>query len=504
MNNIKDLSQDISDTLAFYNAGESREAPAQFQRIVTAAHEAVADRTGINGYLSRILSLLGIFADIFPEDDEIAIVRAPGRINLIGEHTDYNGLPVLPMAIDRDIIIAASRRQDKKICVHNMNGQFEPREFEIAAEISPYPQGDWGNYAKAAAQTVHGLLLDRRIDIPKGFNAVVGGSIPMANGLASSSALVVAFSMALLSVNGLDVDRHMLAGSLARGEQYVGTRGGGMDQTVCLLARPNHALKIDFFPLHIERIPLPEGYSFVVCNSLVSSHKSIETRFAYNLRVVETRIAAAVLNKSLTTPIKRLGDLRSVDLALGEAKIESLLKVTFRKDTYSPADIAHQLDMGMDEFRQSYLGVFNDDEVHSVRTLRLLSRCRHVASEGRRVREAAKALRSGDMETFGNLMYESHKSCANDYEVSIPELDALVAIARDAGALGSRLTGAGFGGCTISVVRDTELDEFIEIIEDRYYRDFLGNRMTEISDSKKQSDRIFVCASSGGSSELFL
>lgn len=504
MNNIKDLTKKLSDTLAVRDSAESREIPGQFQKIIAAAYEAGADRSKVNGYLSRILSLLEAFSGIFPGDNEVAIVRAPGRINLIGEHTDYNGLPVLPMAIDRDIIIAASPRQDERICIHNIDGQFGPREFEISTEIGPYPPGDWGNYAKAAAQTIHGLLMDRGIDSPRGFNAVVGGAIPMASGLASSSALVVAFAVALLSVNNLELDRHALADTLARGEQYVGTRGGGMDQTVCLLARQKHSLKIDFFPLRIELIPLPGGYNFVVCNSMVPAPKSAGTRFAYNLRAAESRIAAAVLSGSLAVPIKRLGDLYSSDLALSEAKIDSLMKETFRKVAYSPTEIAHLLDMSMNDFRQTYLAVFTNEDIRSLEMLRLRGRCRHAITEGRRVRQASHALRSGGMDEFGRLMYESHKSCANDYEISIPELDMLVDIARDAGALGSRLTGAGFGGCTISLVRDTEVDGFIEAVEECYHRDFIRNKMPAMAGIPEQSDRIFVCKSARGAGELFV
>lgn len=326
----------------------------------------------------------------------------------------------------------------------------------------------------------------------------------MANGLASSSALVVAFAVAFLSVNSLELDRHELADALASGEQYVGTRGGGMDQTVCLLVQQKHALKIDFFPLRIELIPLPRGYSFVVCSSLISAPKSAGARFAYNLRAAESRIAAAMVSRSLADPIKRLGDLYSADLALSEVKIDSLVKETFRKDAYSSAEITHLLGLSMNDLRHSYLAVFNDKEIRSLGILKLRARCRHAINEGRRVRQASHALRSGGMDEFGRLMYESHKSCANDYEVSIPELDALVAIARDAGALGSRLTGAGFGGCTISLVRDTEVDGFIEAVEEHYYRDFLRNRMPDMAGIPEQSDRIFVCKSARGAGKLFV
>ena len=189
--------------------------------------------------------------------DEVNIARAPGRVNLIGEHTDYNGLPVFPMAVDRDIAAVFSPRKDRQIILANTDPGFSERSFEVQESIPPSSTGDWGNYCKAAVQ---GLLdyyrqKHRKADRFCGFEATYDGDIPVAAGMSSSSALVVLSALLFLASNDLDLyttpsRRLELADLLARAEHYVGTQGGGMDQAISLMGRSGHAVKIDFFPLH--------------------------------------------------------------------------------------------------------------------------------------------------------------------------------------------------------------------------------------------------------------
>ncbi|GAB4336090.1 MAG: galactokinase [Candidatus Abyssubacteria bacterium] len=417
------------------------------------------------------------------------MLRAPGRVNLIGEHTDYNGLPVLPIAIDREILVAASPRSDHTIEVRSVDPRFGPRRFEMSNRIEPYASGDWGNYAKAAAQALRQFIPEKL----RGFDAVVSGNIPIASGLSSSSALVVALALALLEANGKSIDRTVLAELLAEGERYVGTRGGGMDQAVCLMAREGHALKIDFFPLVTRHIPIPAGYSFIVSHSMVEADKSASARAAYNLRAAESHMAAAVLAGALAgrvasecCEIERLGDLQK-KAGLSDEDIDSLVEETFEKDTYSLVEVAEFLGEGVQRVRRAFLGAFSDEEVRSFSGFKLRPRCRHVVSEGRRVERAVEALRAGDMCGFGALMCQSHRSCSVDYEVSCTELDMLTEIAMESGALGSRLTGAGFGGCAISLVPDDRTERFFEKVRKKYYRD--QGRRERVSDA----DLMFVC-----------
>jgi len=261
------------------------------------------------------------------------------------------------------------------------------------------------------------------------------------------------------------------------------------------MAQAGHALKIEFFPTRVEQIPIPPGYSFVVCHSMVEAPKTLSARRAYNVRAAESRLAAALLGKALSrkmqnrmVAIERLGDLYSTDLHLSEAEIDFLLQETFLKDNYTLGEIAYMLGASEDFVCRKYLSAFSPEEARTLDRLKLRSRSRHVLSEGRRVRQAAEALRVSEMNEFGKLMYESHESCATDYEVSIPELDALVAIARESGALGSRLTGAGFGGCTISLVENALVEGFVRLLERSHSR---GGDRTE-KGNLTFDDRIFV------------
>ena len=368
------------------------------------------------------------FSERFPGAPPTAIVTAPGRVNLIGDHTDYNGLPVFPMAIPRACRIVFRRRDDDLITVLSGDGPFEPREFRLAPTIAPFEAaGDWGNYLKAAAQALCGR---EEGGFRFGFDALVTSDVPIAGGLSSSSALVVAVSLAILEVNALEISRIELAGVLAAGERYVGTQGGGMDQAVCLLSKKGHASMIDFKPLRSVFVAVPSSWRFVVASSLVGAEKSGAQREAYNLRTRESRQA-----------------LERVNVALGLDR---------ESGTYSEL-LAH--------FDQRELLRAGGEVLDSPAR----ERFRHVLSEADRVGRAAQAMRDGDLAEFGRLMTESHASLRYEYEVSCDELNSLVEIALDAGAPGARLTGAGFGGCVVVLAREEQVDTVTESLQDRFY-----------------------------------
>jgi N-acetylgalactosamine kinase len=516
MEKIDTLIESISEARRFISATRDRsdtgnDCPERAWRMLSDVRGICLSQSEVDIYLSRAALLLEAFGKLFPECSDVFLIRSPGRVNIIGEHTDYNGLPVLPIAINRDIMLVASPRSDTVVHIHNIDPRFEPRKFNISESIEPCPQGDWGNYAKAAAQSIQKLLSTRGDGPVRGFNAVIGGNIPMASGLASSSALVVLLAIATVLASGNPVDYAELAEVLAEGEQYVGTRGGGMDQTVCLFGQEGRAIKIEFFPVRTEQILLPGGYSFVVCHSMVDAPKTTTARLAYNVRSAESRIAAALLDKALfditgrrEIKIQRIGDLYSNALKLSEAEIDSLIERTFREEMYSLRDVAKTLGIDEEGLCRLYLGSFTGEEIGSLERLRLRDRSIHVLSEGRRVRQAAEELRVGRMDQFGGLMYQSHESCAKDYEISIPELDTLVSIAKEAGALGARLTGAGFGGCVVSLVRDDDIEKFIGTLNKRYYEDYLSGNKLERMKSTHRSDHIFVCKAVNGAGMLFM
>ena len=392
-------------------------------------------------------------------------VRAPGRVNLLGEHTDYNGLPVLPMAIDRNIVIAGVSRPDGVVMLQNIEPQFGARQYQLSQDIPPYAAGDWGNYSKAAAQ---GLMRYCGGQLRCGAQLLVDGNLPSGAGLSSSSALVVGNALALLAANEVDVPFVTLAELLPVAERYVGTLSGGMDQATSLLAQQGHALRIDFFPLRLRTVPLPQGYSIVVCHSLVQAEKSGPAKRGYNLRVIECRLACRIVERALGSdlprPLQTLGDL--VTLFPGRSLVDfvSLIGTQVPDRPLSLGQIAAIIGTAPERLRS---------ECHLTADLgdrfAVLRRLRHVLREAERVDQAEDALRAGDAPGFGRLMDASHQSCRDDYEISCAELEELVRVAKEAGAAGARLTGAGFGGCTVNLVADADMQTFLRRVDRSFY-----------------------------------
>src|SRR5438874_5435380 len=338
----------------------------------------------------------------------VHVVRAPGRVNLIAEPIDSCGLPVFPMALRQSVRIAFQPRSERETRLVNRDSRFAPSAFVMSESIPPAPAGDWGNYARAAARA----LAERFPDL-RGVDALVDSDLPIAAGLSSSSALVVAMALALMHANGVTVASLELMELLGRGERYVGTAGGGMDQAIILGAQAGCASRIDFHPLRLTPTAVPADWRFIVAWSLVYAEKSGGARQAYNERTRQCDEARRLV-------ANRLG--RSEDISypalLAAAPVEELLLVA----------------------EATLSGV-------------LARRFRHVVTEGTRVPRAEAAMAAGDLAAFGRLLDASHQSLRDDYEVSHPELDRPVELAREAGAVGARLTGAGFGGSIVALVR---------------------------------------------------
>jgi N-acetylgalactosamine kinase len=474
---------------------------AAFEGFLNAGYAFPGDRARI---LARYRGMLRGFASRF-QSGQVAIARAPGRVNLIGEHTDYNGLPVLPMAVNRDLAAVFAPRPDATVVLANTDAAFAERSFELQVEIPPYPTGDWGNYAKAAVQGLmeHYRRKGRGLEKLRGFQATVNGDIPAAAGMSSSSALVVLCALMFLAANGLEIRRLELAELLARAEHYVGTQGGGMDQAISLMGRPGEALKIEFFPLRVQPTGLPQGYAVVVANSLVQAAKTAEALDKYNRRPIECRLATAVLRKAFSerhhrdVPLQLLGDLRQEKLAIRQSEIQELAERVLHPEPYRLAEIASLLGRSPETTARSYCrrrdgSIFPEPP----EGFELWKRYRHVTEEGARVERSFEALQAGEIEEFGRLMCRSHESCRDLYEISCPELDRLVAIALEAGALGSRLTGAGFGGCTVSLVEESGLQPFLSHVARAYYREYLKGPGEELGPI------LFPCRAVAGASVL--
>jgi N-acetylgalactosamine kinase len=418
--------------------------------------------------ISRVEALAAQLRAIRPAS-KLFGVRAPGRVNLIGEHTDYSGLPVMPIAIDHSTIIVGSRRDHAKVELRNVDPAFAPREFQISANIPPSPTGDWANYVKAGFQGVidhfgkRGVAIDRL----RGLTMIVDGRVPPAAGLSSSAALTVSSALVLMAANDLRQDALETAQMVARSEWYVGTMAGGMDQAASMLGQRDHAMLIQFDPLRVTQVKMPAGAAIVVADSLEVADKSGRVRDEYNRRVVECAIAARILGKAyglenvrvLGDVAKRLENWNARDL------IETLVKSA--PERIGIAQAATLLNIDEESLHAEILG--KNIHIDEARPLEILRRARHVLTETERVNLAADALAAGRLDEMGALMDASHQSLRDDFDASTARLDAMVACARQAGALGARLTGAGFGGCIIALVHEADASAILKSLERNYY-----------------------------------
>ena len=360
------------------------------------------------------------------------IARAPGRINLIGEHTDYNGGFVLPAAIDRTIQIAARTVPDSTT-VEMVSVDYDSKTRFDLRDISPEDDEAlaWSNYVRAVAWALAQKGLVDLQDLP-GAQMVIEGNVPRGSGLSSSAAIEVASALCFTRFAGVDVDRPALALACQKAEnEFIGVKSGIMDQFISALGQPDSALLIDTRSL--EHRPVLLGLDELGCKLVAVDSAAPRTlaSTAYNQRRAECEQAVALL-----APQLGLGDntqLRDITSAQLEAKADVLPEI-------------------------------------------LLKRARHVISENERTLEAVglmdRGLGQGDnLRRFGELLYASHRSLRDYYDVSSEELDLLVDLAgKCEGVIGARMTGAGFGGCTVNIVRADHLQTFAEEVVDEYRR----------------------------------
>ncbi len=319
--------------------------------------------------------------------EELRWQRAPGRVNLIGDHTDYNDGFVLPLAIDRDCMIAFAPRDD---------GRVQVRSLDVA-------DPGWNRFVGGAVDA----LADRG-RTPTGMDGAVSSTVPVGSGLSSSSALSVALTLALAAVAGLELDpREAARAALDAEVRATGVPGGLMDQLTAMFGRRDHALLIDCRATTVEPIRLPDIYAVLVVHSGLP-------RTLAGSAYTDRRRACEEIARRLGIPALR--------------------------------------DAILDQVRDEPIG-------------------RHVVTENARVLEFGEALRAGDTAKLGPLLLASHASLRDDYEVSTPELDLAVDLLVEHGAIGARLTGAGFGGCVVALVERSRADDVAEKTVARYRAD---------------------------------
>lgn len=366
-----------------------------------------------------MLSLLRIetiksFIEIFGEKPA-DVYKAPGRVNLIGEHTDYNEGFVFPTPINRCIWVAIAPRSDDLINLYAANFN-ESSQFRLGNILfdSNY---NWSNYVRGVANE----LQCEGYDVG-GANIIIQGNVPLDAGLSSSAALEMAIIRAFNDINMLDIKPIEMAyiGKAAE-NNFVGVQSGIMDQFVCGLGSHGEALFIDCRNNNYESIPLDPNYKIVIVNTM-KNRKLADSD--YNVRRIECQKAVQLFNE-IIPDIKALRDVTSEQLLRYWGDLPNLIR----------------------------------------------RRSRHVISENQRVLEAVKFLKKGNMDKFGDLIYDSHESLRYDYEVSCRELDVLVELTVEMSeVLGARMTGAGFGGCTVNLIEIDFIDEFKTSIYSNYLK----------------------------------
>ncbi|HHE39329.1 MAG TPA: galactokinase [Candidatus Cloacimonetes bacterium] len=342
------------------------------------------------------------------------IIRAPGRVNLIGEHTDYNDGFVLPIAIDRYTNMLVSKNDDRKIRLYDLKYK-EKEKFDLA-NIRKSQQKKWSNYQRGIAK----ILLDAGYKIG-GMDILIFGEVSEGAGLSSSASIEIATLLSFKELYDLEIKPlEMITLARKAENEFVGVQCGIMDQFTSLLSKEGNALFIDCRNLKYQYVPLSiKGYSFLVCNSM-KKRKLADS--SYNERRQECVEAVKILQKNLPG-------------------------ITFCRD----------------------ISINNFEKYKSFLPEKIKKRVEHVVFENDRVQKAVKVLKKGNAKAFGELMYQSHKSLKELYEVSTKELDLLVEIGKDEpGVLGARLTGAGFGGCVIYLVKDSCIENLKANILDVY------------------------------------
>lgn len=463
--------------------------------------------------------LVDFFKESYGNKSPSFVARSPGRVNIIGEHIDYSLYEVLPMAIAADVLIAVSHspqdasRQGAKISLANIDPKkFKSADFTVSndgkVEIDASTH-EWTNYFKAGLSGAIGLLRRKNPDFfPSSMQILVDGNVPVGGGLSSSAAFVCASALAVLRSNKVEhVSKRELVELAIVSERSVGVHSGGMDQAASVFSVKNYALNISFSPqLHAQAIIFPKldpPITFMIAQSFVAADKHITAPECYNLRVVECSLAADVMAAELrlrlpddASPLNR--SLRGLQTAYfnstGEdaapkeqlQKMLALVREILPKTRgYTLEDIASLLSIPASTLWESITAEF------PIRASRffLAQRATHVFSEALRVlkfkdlllqQERSPSESASDLlPRLGALMNSTQASCRDDYDCSCPELDRLCAIAREAGAYGSRLTGAGWGGCSVHLVPKDQVDAVRTAWVEQYYHTISDEKLKE-------------------------
>ncbi|XP_056428207.1 N-acetylgalactosamine kinase isoform X5 [Hyla sarda] len=383
----------------------------------------------------RLLKLKEMFISKFGSEP-LFYARAPGRVNLIGEHIDYCGYAVLPMAVEQDILAAVQPFDSHILHLCNTNPTYLDFSLSLNDIEINKTKPLWHSYFLCGLK---GIQEHFNLGIPKGMNCLVDGTIPPSSGLSSSSALVCCAGLATLTANGKSFSKVELAETCTKCERYIGTEGGGMDQSISFLAE--------------------EG-------TILAKSKGLDWKNLMKLGDVQSRLGVTV------------GDMLAI--------VEQVL----HPESYTREEVCETLGVSLEDLCASVLSQNTQD----VSIFKLYQRAKHVYSEAARVlafKKVCDEAPANAVQLLGDLMNQSHVSCRDMYECSCTELDQLVDICLKSGAIGSRLTGAGWGGCTVSMVPVDKLNVFLTNVQEMYYK-------TDARRSALQKQSLFVTKPGSG------
>lgn len=439
----------------------------------TATCVMIKELSESHGCYSRLQELRLFYVKEFQEEPKF-YVRVPGRVNIIGEHVDYCGYPVLPMAIEQCILLAVGfTREHHLLYLRNMDLNFDNYKCDLKSFSIDIPEKggpEWYKYFLCGVKGIFENINDSDVG-SIGMTVALSGNIPHGSGLSSSSALVSSATLATSFAYKSSLDRKTLSSISASCERYIGTQGGGMDQAIAYLAEAGCAQFIEFYPeLKTSSIQLPENACFVVANSLAEINKAASSDF--NERVVECRLSSRIIAKRMDFKnwknILRFAELQST-LNCHLDELETMTSKILAKDIYTREDILNELEVSQEEFENNFL----TPNTRKMDQFKLRQRALHVIQESLRVQIFRSTCEStttwNKIETLSKLMQESHQSLKELYECSHPELDKLIEISKEAG-VGARLTGAGWGGCIVALCDSIEASKkYIELLKIKFY-----------------------------------
>ena len=453
-------------------------------------------------YQQRFKNLIKSFEKTYGQKPNY-VSRSPGRVNIIGEHVDYSLYNVLPTAVINDVLIGVQVLENDsgnpKMVIANVNSSKYPTKETSIPESGTVTvdkeNHEWSNYFLAGIsgsleflQRKHGKGFK-----PKGMKVLVDGNVPAGGGLSSSAAFVCASALAVMAANGHDVSKQDLLDECIVSERSVGVFSGGMDQAASIFSERGFLLYCRFWPkFAAEHVPVPQSdpeLTILVAQSFITSDKAVTAPKHYNLRVVEVTLATLVLAKlhdiSLNPDdsslgfclrnfqqeiMKKLGR-RDDNVTTQVDTMIDIIKSKLDKDSYTREDVAGILGISVETLEKEYMSKFPVQ----ADAFKLRQRSLHVLEEARRVlsfRELlsqADKLDEGKLRDLGGLMNQTQTSCRDMYECSCPEIDDICSIANNAGAYGSRLTGAGWGGCTVHLIPQNKVDQVVDALKKQYY-----------------------------------